>query len=409
MITQFFHSLAKRTAFYCLMTTLSAHTAAGQALGYFFQLDRALTHIAKAPTGSFIGIETEDDIVVKMVNGEKIHEQDKSSVTVYPFIPSKPDLWKTLCIWADGILSEEINVDLTIFLLVTNKTSANCLAKTISEAKDDTTIDACLESLKAYVDSSNEVTKPFIDKLFSFGDDLLKKLIKRTTLITGDSLIGDALTQELISLFQIVDGEDSDKISIINEIYGWLINSVKAFWQKKEPAWIERDAVIRLKNKILDSRKEKFLNEKVFDVKEISEGEKAIQKKSMYVKQLRIIKNSDTEIISAISDYLNSGEKRTLLAKRGYVTGFQMDEMIEELQIRWVTIAKKNRLAYKSLNEEELGQMICNDTLDHNARIGEMETRGYFLTRGCYHEMANSLSVGWHPDYLTLLKEDKNK
>jgi len=46
------------------MTSLQTHTASGQALGYFFQLERALYWLTKAPADSLIGIETEDDVAV---------------------------------------------------------------------------------------------------------------------------------------------------------------------------------------------------------------------------------------------------------------------------------------------------------------------------------------------------------
>lgn len=388
------------------MSSLSDHTAAGQALGYFFQLDRALCQIAKAPSGSVIGIETEDDIVVKLNNGEKIHEQDKSSTTVFPFIPSRPDLWKSLMIWADAIQNEEINPEITQFYLVTNKTSTNCIAKTISDSNEDSAIIKCLDELKKFKELSNAVTKKFIDKLFSFSDDLLRKLIKNTSLICGGHLTGEELKNDLISSLQIVDGDEQDKLSIIHEIYGWLFNSVRTSWQNNEAAWIERDVVIRLKNNILTKKIEKFVNEKIFEIQDISDHEKELQKLRIYVKQLRIINSSDAEIIDAISDYLNSVEKRTVLARKGYVTDLQMDNMVRDLRIRWSTIAKKIPLVNKTLTKEEQGQLICLDTLDHNAKIGNMETQGYFLTRGSYHHLSDSLEVGWHPDYLTLLKKE---
>lgn len=391
---------------FCLMSNLADHTAAGQALGYFFQLDRALSQIAKAPMGSLIGIETEDDIVVKINNGEKIHEQDKSSVIGFPFIPSKPDLWKSLCIWAEGIHSEEINPDVTQFLLVTNQNSSECIAKTISDAKDTASISGCLDELKKFKLQSNAVTKKYIDKLLSFSDDLLKKLIKNTSLICGDYLTGDALKKELISVLQIVEGEEEDRLSILNELYGWLFNRVKTFWQNKEPAWIERDSVIRQKNIILSQKIERFVNERFFETRNISEQEKEIHKLKTYVKQLKIINANDGEIIEAISDYLNSVEKRTQLAKKGYVTELQVDNMIRDLQTRWKTIARKIPLMHKNNTLEEQGQLICLETLEHNAKIGVYETQSYFLTRGSYHHLSDSMEVGWHPEFRNKLKPE---
>lgn len=388
------------------MTALTTHTAPGQALGYFFQLDRALCQIAKAPSGSVIGIETEDDIVVKLLNGDKIHEQDKSSTTVFPFIPSKPDLWKSLVIWADGILNEEINPDITQFYLVTNKNTAECIAKTISDAKEDSSITNCLIELKKYKNTSNQATKRFIDELFSFSDDILKKLIKNTSLICGEELIGDSLKNDLFSLFQIVDGDEDEKLNVIHQIYGWLFTTVRTAWQNKQAAWIDRDVVIRLKNKILEKRIEQFINERIFESGDISELDKKAHQLKTYVKQLRLINSDDSEIIEAITDYFNSSEKRTLLAKKGYVTGMQMDIMLQDLRKRWKTIYRRVPLTNRELSKEEQGKLICLDTLDHNTKIGNMETQSYFLTRGTYHDLADSLEVGWHPDYETLINNE---
>jgi hypothetical protein len=385
------------------MSLLTNHTAAGQALGYFFQLDRTLCNIADSPGGSIIGIETEDDVVVKLINGEKIHEQDKSSTTTFPFLPSKPDLWKSLLIWAEAIKSEEINPEQTKFILVSNKSQSKCLAQKISDAANDAEVLSCLNELKTFNKKSNEVTKNYIEKLFSIDDETLMKLISKTTLISGDAMNAEAIKSHLISSFQIVDGDDEEKLSILNEIYGWLFNLVRTAWQDNEPAWIERDAVVRLKNTILTRRVQSFLNEKIFQVRDISEQEIAINKLKMYVKQLIIIGSSDEEIMEAISDYLNSVEKRTQLAKKGYVTELQIEGMVENLRKRWITIAKKIPIQNKSLSKEDQGKLICLDTMDHNAKIGNMETNNYFLTRGTYHHLSDSLQVGWHPEFQSVL------
>lgn len=391
------------------MSQLKTHTAAAQALGYFFQLDRALYHIADAPSGSMIGIETEDDIVVRLFNGDKIHEQDKSSTTTFPFSTSKPDLWKSLLIWAEGIENEEINPDNTVFLLVSNKEQTACLAKSISNAVNDNEVIACLEELKTFKNKSNETTKKYIDALLAIDDTILKRLISKVTLICGNEMTAEATKNHLISSFQIVDGDEEEKLSIINEIYGWAFNEVRTAWQNKEAAWIERDAVIRLKNKIITTRVQQFLNEKIFEIRDISEQEKEIHTLRTYVKQLKIVDSSDEEIIEAISDYLNSIEKRTQLARKGYVTELQIESMIESLKMRWATISKRIPIQNKSINKIDQGKLIYLDTMDYNVKIGNMETTGYFLTRGTYHHLSDSLQVGWHPDFISLFKTQESK
>ena len=105
------------------MDGLQKHTASGQALGYFFQLERAMSWLAKSPIGSVVGIETEDDVVVKLLNGESIYEQDKSSTSsTFPFSINRKDFWNTLNIWLSGLSSGEIRKNLEhSFYMVTNK------------------------------------------------------------------------------------------------------------------------------------------------------------------------------------------------------------------------------------------------------------------------------------------------
>ncbi len=367
-----------------------------------------MCNIAAAPGGSVIGIETEDDIVVKLCDGRKIHEQDKSSTTAFPFLPSKPDLWKSLLIWAEGIKNEEINPDKTTFFLVSNKDQTTCLAKTISDANSDLEVSQCLAELKTFKEKANKTTKKYVTALFDIKDEILKKLICKTTLICGNSMTAESIKAQLISAFQLVDGDEEEKLSIINEIYGWVFTEVRSAWQNREAAWIERDVVIRLKNTIITKRVQQFLNEKIFETRDISEQEKALHTLRIYVKQLRIIASTDDDIIDAISDYLNSIEKRTQLAKKGYVTETQIESMVENLKKRWATIAKKIPIQNKTLSKEEQGKLICLDTLDHNAKIGNMETNSYFLTRGTYHHLSDSLDIGWHPDYKTKIKNQED-
>ena len=78
-------------------------SAKGQMYGYLYQIDRALLWLSRCPDDSIVSIETDDDIVVRLENGdsiETIYEQDKASVKKrYPFTNTNVNLWKTLSNW----------------------------------------------------------------------------------------------------------------------------------------------------------------------------------------------------------------------------------------------------------------------------------------------------------------------
>lgn len=47
--------------------TLSKHSAPGANAGFNYQFERGLYWLAQSPAGSVIGIETDDDVVVRAV------------------------------------------------------------------------------------------------------------------------------------------------------------------------------------------------------------------------------------------------------------------------------------------------------------------------------------------------------
>ena len=61
----------------------------GQMYGYLYQIDRVLYWLSVSPENSIVSIETDDDVVIRLQQGENIetiYEQDKASIKKkYPF------------------------------------------------------------------------------------------------------------------------------------------------------------------------------------------------------------------------------------------------------------------------------------------------------------------------------------
>lgn len=381
--------------------SLISHTAAGQALGYFYQLERALSSIALSPTGSTVGIETEDDIVVKLTNGEEIHEQDKSSTTSYPFSPRSSDFWKTLNIWLEAIKEKEIDPETTTFQMVTNKTASSSLAKEMAVAADETTIAACVLKIRDEGKAIETAIKPLVNKVLAYSDKELATLIKKIKYKDGTDTYSRSA---LISDLQIVEDDPAIADRIIDTLTGWLFNEVVESWRAKLPAIIERDALVRVKNNLIISINETLINDKIFSMAEINSFDELHHQESMFVKQMDLVDCTPDEIIEAIHDYLHSIAKKTGIATKGYVTHTEMEDMEEELVKRWKTIFRSQKILHKSTHDAaEIGQLIFLATLDHNATLGRFKMQNFFLTRGSYHSLANDMKLGWHPDYKVLL------
>jgi hypothetical protein len=381
------------------MASLSNHAAPGQALGYFFQLERSLYWLVKAPADSLIGIETEDDIVIKLANGESIFEQDKSSTTTHPFNISRKDIWKTLLIWAEAISSGEIRLEHSYFFLVTNKSGRESIAATLSEAKDSKSAAQALEVLKTKAKEISGEVSLLAAKLLQYPDDILISLIERISYQSGDGLFGKALERKLESGLQLDMETHDQNISIIRELTGWVFQQATQAWREKKAAWIDRNAFHREKINILTNYRQTVVDEVLIALGEIPESENRLQWQNRYVKQLQLINCTKEEILKAIYEYLNSVAKRTMLARNGYVTQKQIDDLDRNLEEHWVNIYKSRKISHKALQPEEIGQIIYYDTTDYDTTVGRYVLKSHFVTKGSYHALADKLKVGWHPEF----------
>ncbi len=384
---------------------LADHTASGQALGYYFQLERALSWISQMPADSVVGIETEDDIVVSLLNGEKILEQDKSSTTTHPFIPSRVDLWKTLFIWIDALSNKEIEIASTTFFLVTNKTATNSIAEQLGSSTSSKEIADSIALLKEKAAAVSGDAKTYADKVLAFGDTLLSQLITKIRYKAGSGLYGEALRKQLYSDLQLDVSNNAVNDAVITQLLGWLFLQVTEAWRDKRPALIGRNEFMREKLTILAFHRQKILDEVIVELGKIPQPEEKQQWNSNYVKQLQEIECDADEIIGAIHDYLNAVAKRTNMAMAGYLTYPQLDQLDQSLQNRWENIFKLIQLKHKKDTDIEKGKICLYETMQCDTAIGEYPLRNHFVTRGSYHALSNELKVGWHPQYKILLKQ----
>jgi hypothetical protein len=383
------------------MTTTN-HSAPGQALGYYFQLERALSWLSKSPTGSVVGIETEDDVAVLLLSGQKILEQDKSSVDSYPFIPSKKDLWKTLNIWLGGIKADDIDVNQTTFYLVTNKTNTSSIANVIGEAIDDDAVDKAYDQLIALADAQNgeEVLK-HITLFKTYTPTEVKKLIKKIKYEDGDGVFGETLRSAVIGDLQLDIDEYTD--GVVDEILGWLFKSVTEAWRKNVPAKINRDDFIRHKNKAIQSRKTLIINKLIYEIGDLTSEHYEAEQSNVYVQQLKLINKAERDIKNAIFECLASVYARTILPEKGYLTETELKEFDENLRTHWKNTFDKTAALYSHLPEENVGIAIFADTMNNQVKLNGFDGVNAKLNSGSLHTMADNKTVGWHPKYEDLL------
>lgn len=388
------------------------HSAPGAAAGFAYQFERALYWLASSAAGAVVGIETTDDVVVLLKNGQLLTEQDKHSIQEdgAPFGDRSRDLWNTLRIWLDAIEKGEISVESTHFLLVTNKTLPYGIARTISDAKDDADATACINALaKAAENPPHQVADLMERVLRDSSRAHLAELLIRVALIDGAVASGgEALRSETIARLQMPAWAVASANSVVDELRGWLDDVVMNLWRHGNPGWVKRDDFVNCLHAVLDRRKREIIRERAAHLIPLTEDALDTERGRPFVRQLHLVTEDNATVDASIREFIRCNIEKLRLSREGNVTDGDWLAFEDTLVARWRKIRTRVVRMSKGKPEADIGYEILTDTTEnHRERLAGTETEQVYLTAGTYHRLADLLSVGWHPQYEELMKAGK--
>lgn len=387
--------------------SLKNHSAPGSAAAFIYQLDRALYLLAKSPEGHVIGIETDDDVVDQRPDGHKVLEQDKHSIQALsnPFGDRSFALWNTLATWLKALDDKEIKLNNTSFLLATNKTLPDCIAREICNATEDKTITQCIKSLKlaAIKPPKGKVASHMCRVLSPASRNNLAGLIKNCSLDDGSG--GTILSHQTISYLQLPAWCTLQSESILNELSGWLKTSAMNEWNTQKPCWIHRNHFVNQLHAILDNRKRKLHRERAENLITVTKDEIGQQKGRPFVKQVHLISDDEDLAVTSISDFIRCSNEMMRLSTEGEITDDDWSVFGTILLTRWKAISTRTKRLSKSKPDEDIGfEIFAETTMNYKEKLAGEDTEQSYLTSGMYHRLADSLDVGWHPMYLKLMR-----
>ncbi len=145
---------------------------------------------------------------------------------------------------------------------------------------------------------------------------------------------------------------------------------------------------------------------------ELTDDTIAAEQVRTYVRQLELIDYSEEDVIEAINNFLRASVARSAWGEAGIVHDNSFDDYEESLIAYWKNKRTAHRVIHKSLTGVEHGQLLLGDCAVHQQKLQGLEVPAFF-TPGSFHALAEERTVGWHPDYQTLLstggKDDDSK
>ncbi|MEX0828667.1 MAG: ABC-three component system protein [Nitrospirales bacterium] len=392
--------------------TLSHHSAPGISAAFSYQFERALYWLAQSPSGSIIGIETDDDVAVRGADGSQLLEQDKHSICddVKPFGDRSRGLWNTLSIWIEALDDREVEADATRFLMVTNKVLPECIAKQIGRANSEAQAKACIKALEAAVPKPPQDISHLVQRVLrSNSRTSLRKLILQCELADASQATGGhELHAKTVAQLQLPEWCLAGADSIANELLGWLHKTAMAAWQQKQPAWIQRDHFANQLYAVIDRRKRQLTRERAEHLIPVADDKIGQEKGSLFVKQLHLVTDDDGIVDNAIRELIRCNIEKSRLSVEGNVTDDEWKAFETALLSRWGKIRARVIRMKKLEPEEDIGFEIFTETTEeHREKLAGSDTEQVYLTSGTYHRLAGMIRVGWHPRFEELMSKLK--
>lgn len=388
--------------------------------GYMLQVRHALFELIPLEN-RIVSVEAFDDVAVETDN-TVIAEQTKSVLSNNnPVANRAVAFWKTLKNWCEYLKKDELpnkTIVLRYVIVASHAMNIGSIPKSFDAAKTKIDADLALNAarLELFGGGTGEETpslgsevKNYVDYCFAAENkDTMLKVISLMRIVLHEG----TYDEQLKACFnqQIIPMEYSENLFI--SMLGWVSDQVHEQIKQNKPAYISSE----------DYRKELGAQVRSRDLRQILTAISVqpepvrttaeIDRHDTYIKQLEYIDADTTKVFEAASDFLHTQAEKTEWAKQGIVTVQSLDEYYNGLKRIWDSnrsIVNYSPVPDKKGKGNMLLAMCVKDSIRH--RLQGASTPSFFGP-GSLHALANEPSahptIGWHPRYAELLREDED-
>ena len=390
-------------------TNTSNFSAKEPSLGYIYQIKFALLMLlnnAKELENPKVRIENLDDVDIHDIKKTnlyqtKLHIKNKANLT-----DSSSDFWKTIRIWCEHISQGNVELDKTLFNLITTsevpETSIlfNFTKETLLPNEIDNLI---IELDKIALHSSSQTNKKAYEAFLELEVETKKEFI-RNIRISDNSIdikeIDSKIKSELIfstypsrldALFEILEG-------------WWLKKSIQNLTDEINA--IELDELLLKIANIADSLKSDNLPNHFPEQIEVTDDDVNTMQAKSFIKQLEIVQiNIKSRAVKrAISDFRRAFDQRSKWLRLQLLNPDEEEDYDKKLEDYWRNIFDIMCDDTEDKSSAELKKLGKDFYIDQFAKtcpqikIREKFNEDY-LTRGSYQMLSDAKKIGWHPNF----------
>lgn len=381
-----------------------------QYYGYSLQCTHSVYLLLDAQPGSHVSVEVLEDVAVEDASGEVEAIQLKSASKTNPISNRSVDLWKTIGNWIRAVEDEELKIERTIFHLRLGRKRSGPICESFADASNPKSAGSAVEKAKTdFFTPKGKLKKGVPDDLREavetvFAPErsgLVQSIIMRFQLSFGTRYAYEELLNHLKTKF--IDDDVAEDVLL--HALGWVKKEIDNAVEHDELPLIAVDKFRIEIGAFRDRLKARNYLPSFAGPPSLEQIE--LHKLRVFVRQLKLVRLSEEQILSGIADFLSARTNRIQYAERGYVHSDSFLEFESALQSLW-----RNHRDEVELNksEEEIirGQRVALRCFREILKLQGIEVPADFV-RGCFHTLADRPSIGWHPRYESLLESAESE
>lgn len=375
-------------------------------LGYLYQVRSALYMLMKNGNSyAQISIEKFDDVAFETQGTPHELIQLKHHTNRTGSLSNKSvDLWRTLKVWIDMILSDHTLLEMTCFVIITTTHITEGTAADMILKKDYNNAYMILKEVANT--GGNKDNEQYYQAFLSMNEENIKSLLSHISIISSAPNVDNVLDDIKKELKYSCRFEHIDAVT--ERIEGWWFKEVIK-------ALMSDDAVImsqrQLHDKIFEISRQyddDNLPIEFWDLDSVEEEDLDF-KDRLFLEQLRLIQSSSKTLNIAIRDYYRASRQRSSWIRQGLLYANELDRYECKLKDSWeraFAAMQDNLQEYGTATDaekEKEGRILYNKVSQLDIRIRNKCDEPYVM-HGTYHIMANNLKVGWHIDFIEILE-----
>lgn len=384
-------------------------SAAGSALGYLAQVEYALLIALQrmdTEDGLRLSLETVDDITFEGEGLPRELWQTKHHVGRQGSLgDASPDLWKTLHNWIET--SDEKSA---CFLYTTAIAKVDTAAALLGPVRSREQVVAAREKLDDVARAAgNTSSADYYERYLSLNETQRTDLLDRV-IVLGMAVNGEQITEQLVATVRKATVQQRRR-PLVDRLRGWwhrraMVHLTRV--SQGEADWIDVQEIEDQLHLIAQSLRDHNLPLDYDNAPEPTSDDVASDDR-VFVEQLRMILLHHERIRQAVYDHNRAFLQRSRWQREQLLAIGEIDAYDRRLMEEWKRV-------FLPLEEPDAGDVVSDDDKrkfaratyarlqEHNLPEIRTEVRSGYIPLGSLHILADRLQIGWHPDWLDLLK-----